>query len=107
MNLTSQYPWTGVEILKPVTHPLPGTSRNIPFAAEGEAKAEWDIVNISPFLKKRVQVSYKASAYSWSYGSQDGICRLPSVKCLTGYFRVTGAQQMTMFGTSESQDELL
>lgn len=73
-----------MEILKPVTHPLPGTSRQISFAAEGEAKAEWDMVNIAPSLKKRVQVSCKANAYSWSYGSQDGICRLPLVKCLTG-----------------------
>lgn len=53
MNLTSQCPWTGMEILKPVTQPLPGTSRQISFAAEGEAKAEWDMVNIAPSLKNR------------------------------------------------------
>lgn len=40
MNLTNQYqyPWQVMELLKPVTLPLPSTGEQLSVAAEGEAR---------------------------------------------------------------------
>lgn len=49
MNLTNQYqyPWQVMELLKPVTLPLPSTGEQLSVAAEGEAKTERDILKAS------------------------------------------------------------
>lgn len=57
MNLTNQYqyPWPVTEILKAVTLPLPSTGEQISVAAEGETKAERDILNTVLSLKKKAE----------------------------------------------------